>query len=166
MCHRIAPDSREFDKAVGERLDPFPTERTSGEQMTRIEPIVFVVDDDESVRKSLSRLMRSVGYRVENFPSAEDFLNYSRREEGDCVILDIRMPGMSGLELQRELAARGSKLPVIFVTAHEEEATRGQALEAGAVAVIGKPAEDNLLLDAIDRARHPDRIGEGGSDDE
>lgn len=132
--------------------------------MTPLEPIVFIVDDDESVRKSLSRLMRSVGYRVEDFPSAEDFLKYSRREEGECVILDIRMPGMSGLELQRELAVRGSELPVIFVTAHEDEATRGQAVEAGAVAVIGKPADDHLLFDAIDRARRPDRIEEHESD--
>lgn len=166
MYHSIAPDCREFDKAFGEGLDPFPTERTSGEQMTRIEPIVFIVDDDESVRRSLSRLMRSVGYQVEDFSSAEDFLQYPRREEGDCVILDIRMPGMSGLELQRELAVRGSELPVIFVTAHEDEATRGQAVEAGAVAVIGKPADDHLLLDAIDRARRPDRIEERESDGE
>jgi len=120
--------------------------------MIRKTLVVFIVDDDESVRKAMERLMRSADYRAETFSSAEDFLNRARHEDGGCLILDIRMPGMSGLDLQRELAARGSKLPVIFVTAHEDETTRAQAMSAGAVAVLGKPVEDEALLDAIERA--------------
>ena len=166
MCHGIGSDSKEFGKAFGEGLARSLPQRMSGEQMTRTHPVVFVVDDDESVRKSLSRLMRSVGYQVEDFSSAEDFLEYPRREEGDCVILDVRMPGMSGLELQRELAIRRSKLPIIFLTAHEDEAIRGQAMEGGAVAVIGKPAKEDLLFDAIHRAQRPDGIGQGEDHDE
>lgn len=127
--------------------------------------MIFIVDDDESVRKAMRRLMKSVGFTVETFCSAEDFLNRAPLEQGDCLILDIRMPGMSGLDLQRELAARGSKLPIIFLTAHEDETVQEMATGAGAVAVLGKPVEDHVLLDAINRARHRNRTGECQVDD-
>jgi len=115
--------------------------------MTR--PVVFVVDDDESVRRALERLMRSVGFDVRVFASAEDFLNQGCLNISGCLVLDVRMPQMDGLELQDRLIASGSQIPVVFITAHDDVSTRKRAMKAGAVAFIQKPFDDQVLLDAI-----------------
>src|SRR5438046_7454871 len=97
-------------------------------------PLISVVDDDHSVRESLARLIRSVGFKVQVFESAEEFLNAGREREANCLILDIRMPGMNGLELQHALSANDCDLPVIFVTAHgSDHEVRAKALRQGAV---------------------------------
>ena len=112
-----------------------------------------MVDDDHSVRESLARLIRSVGFGVLVFGSAEEFLARGPGRQPDCLILDIRMPGMSGLELQRELSASNSDLPVIFITAHgSDEQVRARALKAGAVAFLLKPLREEEVLKAIDVA--------------
>jgi FixJ family two-component response regulator len=112
-------------------------------------PIVFVVDDDESVRRALSRLMRSVGFEVRVFASAKDFLDQACQNISGCLILDVRMPHMDGLELQEKLRTCGYKIPVIFITAHDDVDARKQAMKAGAVAFIQKPFDDQVLLEAI-----------------
>ena len=116
-------------------------------------PLISVVDDDHSVRESLARLIRSVGFGVQLFGSAEEFLSAGRGHEPDCLILDIRMPGMNGLELQRELSVSDRNLPVIFITAHgSDEAVRARALKAGAVDYLLKPLKEDEVLQAIDTA--------------
>jgi FixJ family two-component response regulator len=115
-------------------------------------PTISIVDDDESVRDALESLLKSVGYRTEVFASAEDFLHSGPHEETKCVILDIRMPGMSGLELQRQLVAAGSRVRIIFVTAHADEEERAQVVSAGAVACLRKPFNDDVLLGAVESA--------------
>lgn len=114
--------------------------------------LISVVDDDDSVRESLGGLLRSVGFSVKMFASAEAFLNSERPENTDCLILDMRMPGMSGLELQRCLAARHSKVPVIFITAHGDQQVRSKILRDGAVECLLKPFSEEALLRAIDTA--------------
>jgi len=115
-------------------------------------PIVFVVDDDESVCKALRRLMKSAGYNVRTFTSAKDFLNQGCQNVPGCLILDMRMPGMSGLELQERLADAGSEMPIIFMSAHEDISSREQGLRAGAVAFIKKPFDDYILIEKVDLA--------------
>jgi FixJ family two-component response regulator len=115
-------------------------------------PLISVVDDDGSVRKSLQRLIRSVGFAVEVFASAEEFLRSEHLCSTDCLIVDVRMPGMNGLELQRELVAGDFGIPLIFITAHGDEAARSQALKEGAVAYLFKPFREETLLNAINAA--------------
>src|SRR6267142_5542942 len=116
-------------------------------------PLISVVDDDHSVRESLARLIRSVGFGVQVFGSAEEFLSASHGRQADCLILDVRMPGMNGLELQRELSASNCDLPVIFITAHgSDEQARTRALGAGAVDYLLKPLREEEVLKAIDAA--------------
>jgi FixJ family two-component response regulator len=115
-------------------------------------PLISVVDDDDSVRESLRGLIRSVGFEVKVFASAEEFLNSDALRNTDCLILDVRMPGMNGLELHRHLAASHSEIPVIFITAHGDEDVRSQALNGGAVAYLLKPFSEEALLNAIDAA--------------
>ncbi len=110
---------------------------------------IFVVDDDASVTRALKDLLESAGFRAETFGSAEDFLSSDRSEGPDLLILDVFMPGMTGLALQKQLASSGSKLPTILITAHEDTRMRQAALEEGAVAFLQKPFEDQTLLDAI-----------------
>jgi len=110
---------------------------------------IFVVDDDASVTRALKDLLESAGFRAETFGSAEDFLSSDRSEGPDLLILDVFMPGMTGLALQKQLASSGSKLPTILITAHEDTRIRQTALEEGAVAFLQKPFEDQTLLDAI-----------------
>jgi len=110
---------------------------------------VFVVDDDYAVRRSLARLFRAAGYNVETFASADDFLSYGRRGARACLILDVRMPGFSGLELQRQLAEAGSRLPIIFITAFADEETEARARDAGAAAFQAKPLDEDVLLAAV-----------------
>ena len=115
-------------------------------------PCISVVDDDDSVRESLSGLIRSVGFGVMVFASAEEFLNSSHLSDTNCLILDVRMPGMNGLELQRRLAASHRSIPVIFITAHGDEEARVRALNGGAVEYLLKPFSEEALLKAIDTA--------------
>jgi len=114
--------------------------------------IVFVVDDDESVRKALARLIGSVGLEVQTFPSPAAFLAHPRPDRPACVILDLRMPGTSGLTLQEELAQAGVDLPILFLTGHADVSTSVRAMKAGAVDFLEKPLHDQALLDAIHRA--------------
>jgi FixJ family two-component response regulator len=113
---------------------------------------VAIVDDDKWVLKSLERLVKSAGFRVQTFLSAEDFLQSGKDSRTICFILDIGLPGMSGLDLQRRLAAENSQVPIIFVSAHDETETRKQALAGGAVAFLSKPVNDKALLDAVTSA--------------
>ena len=115
-------------------------------------PLISVVDDDESVRESLRSFIRSVGLPVEIFASAEEFLNSDHIPSTRCLILDVRMHGMNGFELQRQLRASNREIPVIFITAHGNEAARSQALKDGAVDYLRKPFSDQALLNAIDAA--------------
>ena len=113
-------------------------------------PLISVVDDDDSVRESLQSLMRSVGLAVNVFPSAEEFLNWNHLRDTDCLILDVHMPGMSGIELQRHLMARHYEMPIIFITAHASETeVRSRALRNGAVDYLAKPLSEDALLNAV-----------------
>ena len=112
-------------------------------------PMISVVDDDESLRRSLSNLLRSVGFGVETFASAEEFLRSAQRENTGCLVLDLRMTGMSGLDLLRHLAVRDSRIRVVILTAHGDEETRRRSLQAGAVAFLDKPFHSDALLDAV-----------------
>jgi FixJ family two-component response regulator len=118
-------------------------------QSFQAKAIISVVDDDESIRKSLKRLLKSIGFETRVFPSAMDFLNDGPLQAFGCAIIDVRMPVMSGLDLQRQLLANYSKVPVIFITAHDDNIARQQALEAGAIAFLQKPFSDLSLRDAI-----------------
>jgi len=120
-------------------------------------PIVFVVDDDRSVRDSLRRLITSVGLRVEVFPSAQAFLSAPRPDVPGCLVLDVRLPGLSGLDLQRDLAQSHATLPIIFLTGHGDIPMSVQAMKAGAVEFLTKPFRGQELLDAIRHAIESDR---------
>jgi two-component system response regulator FixJ len=115
-------------------------------------PVVFVIDDDESVCRSLRRLMKSVGLNVRTFTSAEDFLNQGYQNVPGCLVLDVKMPGMSGLELQKRLVDFGSKMPIIFMSAHEDVSTREQGLRTGAIVFLQKPFEDQVLIEMVNSA--------------
>ena len=119
-------------------------------------PLISVVDDDEAVRESLRGLLRSVTFGVAVFASAEEFLSSHRIGETDCLILDVRMPGMSGLELQRRLAASHPEMPIIFITSHGDEELRSRALNSGAVDYLLKPFSEEPLLDAVHTALGPE----------
>jgi FixJ family two-component response regulator len=116
------------------------------------EPIVFAVDDDRSMREALTRLFRSLGMRTQMFASAQDFLRFKRPDAPACLVLDVRLPGLSGLDLQRELAAGGPAIPIIFITGHGDIPMSVQAMKAGAVEFLTKPFRDQALLDAIHEA--------------
>ncbi|HYY28258.1 MAG TPA: response regulator transcription factor [Chthoniobacterales bacterium] len=118
--------------------------------LTPEEPIVFAVDDDASMREALSRLFRSIGMRAQLFASAEDFLVIKRPDGPACLVLDVRLPGLSGLELQREMG--GFAIPIIFITGHGDILMSVQAMKAGAVDFLTKPFRDQVLLDAIHKA--------------
>jgi FixJ family two-component response regulator len=114
--------------------------------------LVSVVDDDESVRESLPDLLREFGFAAHAFSSAEEFLSSDSLGQTRCLILDIAMPGMTGLDLQRELKLRGQKIPIIFITARKDEALRARAFEQGAVEFLLKPFSDAALLEALNAA--------------
>jgi FixJ family two-component response regulator len=120
-------------------------------------PIVFVVDDDRSVRDSLRRLITSVGMTVELFPTAQAFLSTPRGDAPGCLVLDVRLPGLSGLDLQRELADTNASLPIIFLTGHGDIPMSVRAMKAGAVEFLTKPFRGQDLLDAIRHAIDRDR---------
>ena len=113
---------------------------------------VVVVDDDESVREALRALLRSAGFRVELFASPEELLRSGQLRETACLVLDVRMSGMSGVELQDRLIASRSRVPIVFMTAHADASVRTRAIAAGAVAFLQKPFSDDAFLEAIDRA--------------
>lgn len=114
--------------------------------------LVSVVDDDESVRESLPDLLRSFGFEVHAFSSADEFLASERVGRTECLILDVAMPGMTGLELQQELARRKHNLPIIFITAHSVERVRPWVLKRGAVACLFKPFSETAILEAVNAA--------------
>jgi len=118
---------------------------------------VFVVDDDQSVRESLGSLIRSVGLRVELFASAQEFLARKRPETPSCLVLDVRLPGVSGLDCQRRLFDAGVRIPIIFMTGHGDIPMTVRAMKAGAVEFLTKPFRDQELLDAINVAVERDR---------
>ncbi|MEN3352232.1 MAG: hypothetical protein V7640_390 [Betaproteobacteria bacterium] len=117
-----------------------------------IRSLVAIVDDDESVRESLPDLLREFGFEAQAFASAEDFLASDYVGQTRCLILDIAMPGMSGPDLQRELALRRHEIPIVFITAHKDESVRPRVLEQGAVECLFKPFSDTALLDALNAA--------------
>jgi FixJ family two-component response regulator len=119
-------------------------------------PLVFVVDDNPSVRKSLGRLLALAGYRVEEFASARDFLARGSPEGPCCLVLDVRMPGMTGIELQETLAAAGRRMSIVFVTGHVDVPTSVNAMKRGAVDLLTKPIDRQALLAAIARAMAKD----------
>jgi FixJ family two-component response regulator len=125
--------------------------------MTLGEGVVFVVDDDAAFRASLTNLLRSVGLRVEAFPTAQAFLARKRSNAPGCVVLDVRMPGLSGLDLQTRLAEDPHGHPIVFVTGHGDIPMSVQAMKAGAVEFLNKPFRDQELLDAVQRALERDR---------
>jgi len=122
------------------------------------EPIVFVVDDDPSMRTSTERLVRSLGFRVQTYASAREFLEVERPEGPACLVLDVRLPGLSGLDLQRELNRSGVHLPIIFMTGHGDIPMTVRAMKAGAVEFLTKPFRRNQLLDAIRAAIERERV--------
>jgi FixJ family two-component response regulator len=114
-----------------------------------IAQMVAVVDDDEAFRAALQRLLKSAGFSVRSFASAEEFLDCGQQHETGCLIADIRMPGMSGLDLQAKLNAEHCPIPTIFITAHGDEKLRLQAMKGGAVTFLAKPFDDAILLESV-----------------
>lgn len=125
--------------------------------MSKLDPIVFVVDDDAAVRDAIKDLLESVGMRVEAFVSGAEFLKRAPADAPACLILDVRLPGMSGLEFQRHLNASGFDIPIIFITGHGDIPITVQAMKNGAVDFLTKPFRDQELLDAIHKAIDRDR---------
>jgi FixJ family two-component response regulator len=117
--------------------------------------VISIVEDDASVREAMGNLMKATGYQTVAFESGEAFLGFSETVETACLILDVRMPGMNGLDLQRRLALSGNRTPIVFVTAHMNDYTRRQALQAGAVAFLRKPVSEADLLSAVGAAFKP-----------
>jgi FixJ family two-component response regulator len=126
--------------------------------MSDTDAVVFVIDDDRSLRESIKSLIRSVGMRVETFASAQEFLTSSRPDVPACLVLDVRMPGLSGLDLQRELSKVDIPVPIIFITAHGDIPMSVRAMKDGAVEFLTKPFRDQDLLDAITQAIEHDRV--------
>jgi len=126
--------------------------------MTERVSIAIVVDDDPSFRRSAERLIRSAGFNVQTYPSAAEFLKSPRPDAPACVVLDVWMPGLSGLDLQRELGKAGIEIPIIFITGHGDIPMAVQAMKAGAFGFLTKPFRDQDLLDAIRQAIERDRV--------
>ena len=121
-------------------------------------PIVLVIDDDASLRHALVTLFRSVGLQAETFASAQEFLQCALPEAPSCLVLDVRLPGISGLDFQTNLSAAGIRIPIIFITGHGDVSMSVRAMKAGAVEFLTKPFRDQDLLDAVQRALEQDRI--------
>ena len=116
---------------------------------------IAIVDDDQEIRQAITTLVETVGLRAEGFSSAEEFLRSPQAQDSACLLLDVRMPGMSGLELQRQLVAAHCSIPIIFITAYADDHVRARALAAGAVAFLSKPCGEEELLRAIQTALTP-----------
>ena len=126
--------------------------------MTEAQAVVFVVDDDEGMHQSLKNLIGSVGLRVEAFASAHEFMRSKLMDVPGCLMLDVRLPGLSGLDLQKRMADAGIAIPIIFITGHGDIPMTVRAMKAGAVEFLTKPFRDQDLLDAIQQALERDRI--------
>ena len=120
--------------------------------MSTVIPLIYVVDDDESVRRAVGALIRSAGLTVQTFPSAQEFLAFPRPDVPSCLVLDVQLPGLSGLDLQEELAKVDVQIPIIFLTGHGDIPMSAQAMEAGAVAFLAKPFDDGTFFKAVQRA--------------
>jgi FixJ family two-component response regulator len=114
--------------------------------------MISIVDDDEAVREATKGLVRSLGYHVSTFSSADEFLKSERVHDTSCLITDLQMPGLSGIELQDRLIAAGHRMPIIFITAYPDELVRERAMKAGAVGFMSKPYSDDHLIGCLDRA--------------
>src|SRR5467141_951828 len=125
--------------------------------MNEKNPLVFVVDDDASIRDSLSNLSRSMGLKVQTFASAQEFLTSPRPDAPSCLVLDVQLPGLSGLDLQQELAKVGVRIPIIFITGHGDIPMTVRAMKAGAIEFLTKPFQDEDLLNAVEQAIHRGR---------
>jgi len=126
--------------------------------MTGTKPTIFIVDDDPSIRLALENLVSSTGQQAQTYPTARDFLRYCPRDPAGCLVLDMQMPGLSGLDLQGKLNHAGIHLPVIFITGHSDIPTTVRAMKAGAVEFLTKPVSDSDLLVAINQALERDRL--------
>ena len=130
--------------------------------MTEKEPLVFIIDDDEGLRVALARVLRSVGLKVQCFGSTQEFLRSERCDAPGCLVLDVRLPGLNGLDFQRELLHSGARLPIIFITGYADVPMSVRAMKEGAIEFLTKPLRDQDLLDAVqlgierDRARRAD----------
>lgn len=129
--------------------------------MLKKAPMISIVDDDLSVRRALRRLVQSAGYLVETFASAGEFLGSTLSTRSACLVLDIYLDGMTGFELQEQLAADRVTVPIIFMTAHDDAPTRERIRRSGAAGYLGKPFDGQALLDAIQRVAGPGRSDEG-----
>jgi FixJ family two-component response regulator len=125
--------------------------------MREPDPIVFLIDDDPLIRQGMQSLIKSVGLRVETFPSAQDFLLAKRPDTSACLILDVRMPGLSGLDLQRKLSDANIEIPIIFITGHGDIPMSVRAMKEGALEFLTKPVRGQDLLDAVQKALAHDR---------
>jgi FixJ family two-component response regulator len=135
---------------------PKPHAETSQEN-----PIVYVIDDEESVREALNSLIRSVGLQIQEFAAAAEFLRSNLPDAPSCLVLDVSLPGLSGLDLQREMARMDMQIPIIFITGHADIPMTVRAMKAGAVEFLTKPFRDQDLLDAIQQSIELDRISRG-----
>jgi FixJ family two-component response regulator len=134
-------------------MDQMASGQAKGEP--RENPLIAIIDDDDLIRKSTSRLLSSIGFRSEAFELAEDFIQSGRIDETSCLLLDMKMPGMSGLELQRHLIESGRQVPIIFVSARASDEEERRALQAGATSFLRKPTSKEALLLALNHALHP-----------
>src|SRR5579884_2636015 len=125
-------------------------------------PAIVVIDDDASMRKALDNLFKSVGFEVELFASPQEFLQSERPDRPGCIVLDVRFPGRSGLDMQRDLAAADAQLPIIFITGYGDIPMSVRAMKAGAVEFLTKPFRDQDLLDAVGAALERDRLRRAG----
>jgi FixJ family two-component response regulator len=121
--------------------------------------LISIIDDDESVRRTTTRLIESFGFRAAAFESAEKFLSSHNLNDASCLVVDVRMPGMNGLQLQSQLATAGCRIPIIFITAYDDQESRQRAMQAGAVAFLGKPFTDEQLLQGIRSGLHQEESG-------
>jgi len=128
-----------------------PTPHSSSGSLSKV-PLIAIVDDDDSFRRATTSFIRSLGYAVLQFASAESFLNSDRLHDTDCLISDVQMPGINGIELQRKLIVQGYRLPIIFVTAFSEMRARAQTLAAGAIGFLDKPFSDEELIVCLNKA--------------
>ena len=131
--------------------------------MSEEQPVVFVIDDDASVRDALAGLLRSVGLEARSFGSAREFVESERPDKPGCLVLDVRLPGRSGLDFQRELSESGIQLPIVFITGHGDIPMSVRAIKAGAIEFLPKPFHDQELLDAIQVGIERDRVRRRGA---
>ncbi len=126
-------------------------------ELSKAIPIISIVDDDKGVREAMKLLVRSLGYHAPTFASANEFLNSEQVDDTSCLITDVQMPALSGIELQDQLVARGHRIPIIFITAYSDENVRIRAMKAGAFAFLTKPVNHNHLLDYLEMALKANR---------